>query len=46
MRRQALEQGTLRTMQAWAGQAASLARAEPAARAVERLWNEAVELLG
>lgn len=46
MRRQALEQGTLRTMQAWAGQAASLARPEPAAQALERLWKEAVGLLG
>lgn len=46
MRRQALEDGTLRTMQAWAGQAASLARPEPAAQALQRLWKEAVELLG
>lgn len=45
MRRQALEQGTVRTMQAWAGQAAGLARAEPAAQVVSRLWRETQELL-
>jgi nitronate monooxygenase len=45
MRRKALEQGTVRTMQAWAGQAASLARAEAAAHTVQRLWGEAVALL-
>lgn len=41
MRRTAVRQGRLETMQAWAGQAASLARAEPAAQVVERLWREA-----
>lgn len=45
MRRKAVEQGTLRTMQAWAGQAARLARPEPAAQAVQRMWTEAAELL-
>ena len=32
-------------MQAWAGQAARLAPAEPAADYVHRIWNEAVEML-
>lgn len=45
MRRKAVEQGTVRTMQAWAGQAASLARPEPAAQTVQRLWREALALL-
>ena len=45
MRRKALEQGSLRAMQAWGGQAASLARAEPAAHTVQRLWREALGLL-
>ena len=32
-------------MQAWAGQAAALARPEPAGEVVHRLWEEAVTLL-
>src|SRR5262249_48752928 len=32
-------------MQAWAGQAAALARPEPAAEFVRRVWNDAQELL-
>jgi nitronate monooxygenase len=32
-------------MQAWAGQAAALARAEPASELVLRLWQEAEALL-
>jgi NAD(P)H-dependent flavin oxidoreductase YrpB (nitropropane dioxygenase family) len=32
-------------MQAWAGQAAAFARAEPAAELVRRLWQEAEALL-
>jgi len=35
----------LQRMQAWAGQAAALARAEPAAEVVRRLWTEAEALL-
>ena len=35
----------LERMQAWAGQAAALARAEPAAELVRRLWQEAEALL-
>lgn len=46
MRRKAREEGTLRTMQAWVGQAARLARPEPAAEAVQRLWRDALTLLG
>jgi nitronate monooxygenase len=32
-------------MQAWAGQSAALARAEPAAAIVRRLWDEGRALL-
>ncbi|MFZ0501717.1 MAG: nitronate monooxygenase [Steroidobacteraceae bacterium] len=45
MRRQAIEQGTVQTMQAWAGQAASLARPESATQVIPRLWREAQDLL-
>lgn len=45
MRRKAIAQDTLRGMQAWAGQGAGLARPEPAAQIVPRLWREAQELL-
>jgi nitronate monooxygenase len=37
--------GDIGRMQAWAGQAAALARAEPAAEVVRRLWTEAETLL-
>ena len=33
-------------LQAWAGQAAWLARSEPAADVVQRLWSEAADILG
>jgi nitronate monooxygenase len=33
-------------MQAWSGQSAALARAEPAGEIVARLWREAQELFG
>jgi nitronate monooxygenase len=33
-------------MQAWAGQSAALARAEPAAALLARIWQEAQALLG
>ena len=42
----AAKAGDLRSMQAWAGQSAALARAEPADRIVARLWGEAQALLG
>jgi len=32
-------------MQAWAGQSAALARAEPAAKILQRIWSDAVALL-
>lgn len=45
MRRAAMQAADLQRMQAWAGQAAALARAEPAAAVVQRLWAEAQPLL-
>jgi nitronate monooxygenase len=45
MREQAQVDGDLRRMQAWAGQSAGLARAQPAADIVRRLWSEATALL-
>lgn len=45
MRDEALRAGDLSRMQAWAGQGAALARAEPAASFVGRIWNEALALL-
>ena len=41
MRAAAVTAGDLDTMQAWAGQSASLARAEPAGQLTRRLWDEA-----
>jgi nitronate monooxygenase len=46
MRAAAHEQGDVERMQAWAGQAAGLARAEPAAEVVRRLWDGAQAILG
>ncbi|HEX4555439.1 MAG TPA: nitronate monooxygenase [Xanthobacteraceae bacterium] len=46
MRAAAQRDGDIQRMQAWAGQSAALARAEPAAEAVERIWREACALLG
>ena len=37
--------GDVHRMQAWSGQAAALARPEPAGEIVRRLWEEAQELL-
>jgi len=45
MRDAAARSGDLSRMQAWAGQAAMLARAEPAAEIARRLWSEAETLL-
>ena len=45
MREAAVRAGDVQRMQAWAGQAAALARAEPAAEVVQRLWREAEALL-
>lgn len=45
MREAGARANDLHRMQAWAGQAAALARAEPAADIVRRLWEEAEALL-
>jgi len=45
MREAAGRAGDVHRMQAWAGQAAALARAEPAGEVVRRLWEEAEALL-
>ena len=46
LRQTALAEGDASRMQMWAGQAAALARPEPAADIVRRIWAEALELLG
>lgn len=46
MREDAVRSNDLDRMQAWAGQAATLARAEPAGELVHRWWAEVRELLG
>jgi nitronate monooxygenase len=45
MREAARRSGDAERMQMWAGQAAKLARAEPAATVVQHLWDDAVALL-
>ena len=45
MREAAAKSGDVHRMQAWSGQAAALARPEPAGEIVRRLWEEAQELL-
>jgi len=45
MRQDAVRAGDVQRMQAWAGQSAGLARAEPAAAVVQRLWSDAQRLL-
>lgn len=45
MREEAARTGDAERMQMWAGQAARMARAEPAAEIARRLWDEAVEWL-
>ena len=45
MREAGQRAGDVHRMQAWAGQAAALARVEPAAEYVRRLWDEALQLL-
>lgn len=45
MRGAAQREGDLDRMQAWAGQSAALARAEPAALLAQRLWDDARALL-
>jgi nitronate monooxygenase len=46
MREAAQKQNDIDRMQAWAGQSAGLARAEPAGEVVRRIWDEAQALLG
>ncbi len=46
MREAAAKANDIATMQAWAGQSARLARAEPAGEVVQRLWHETQALLG
>ena len=46
MRAAAVTAGDTGRMQAWAGQAAGLARAEPAAAVLDRLWSPAAAALG
>ena len=46
MRAEAQKAGDVQRMQAWAGQSAGLAKAEPAAEVVRRLWKGAEQLLG
>ena len=45
MRAAALKEGDVERMQVWAGQSAALARAEPVAGLMERLWADAQALL-
>jgi nitronate monooxygenase len=45
MRAAAWQEGDVHRMQAWAGQSAALAQADPAANVVRRLWQGAQELL-
>jgi nitronate monooxygenase len=45
MREAAAKANNVAGMQAWAGQSARLARAEPAGEVVQRLWREAQDLL-
>jgi nitronate monooxygenase len=45
MRMNALHANDMATMQAWAGQSARLARAEPAASLVTGIWNDAIQIM-
>jgi nitronate monooxygenase len=45
MRESGARAGDVQRQQAWAGQAAALARPEPAGEIVRRLWQEAEALL-
>jgi nitronate monooxygenase len=46
MREAAAKANDISRMQAWAGQSARLAKAEPAGEVVQRLWDETRSLLG
>jgi nitronate monooxygenase len=45
MRSSGQKEGDVHRIQAWAGQSAALARAEPAADLVRRIWDGAQSLL-
>jgi len=45
MRAEAQRSGDVQRMQAWAGQSAGLAKAEPAGEVVRRVWDEAEAVL-
>jgi nitronate monooxygenase len=45
LRTAAVRRGDVNGMQVWTGQGAALARAEPAADVVQRIWDEASELM-
>jgi len=45
MRAEAQRSGDVQRMQAWAGQSAGLAKAEPAGEVVRRIWDEAQAIL-
>jgi len=45
MRSAAMREGDVERMQAWAGQSAMLARAEPAGDLVRQMWEDALDLL-
>jgi nitronate monooxygenase len=45
MRSAAMREGDVERMQAWAGQSAMLARAEPAGDLVRQMWKDALDLL-
>jgi nitronate monooxygenase len=45
MRAAAVNSGDVRCMQAWAGQSAGLARAEPAGQVLRNLWDDALAIL-
>jgi nitronate monooxygenase len=45
MRAEAAKQGDVQRMQAWAGQSAALARAEPAGNLLQAIWRDAQRLL-
>jgi nitronate monooxygenase len=45
MKAAAQQEGDVHRMQAWAGQSAAMAQAEPAANVVRRLWEGAQEFL-
>jgi nitronate monooxygenase len=45
MRADAVRRDDVNGMQAWAGQGAALARPEPAADVVQRIWRDAGEMV-